>query len=410
MTENSSNFITFNIVSTGVMVEGFEAAVVTENLKQKLRLPPAHAQAFFEKPRILKKGMMKADAEKFSEKLASLGVETTLEKVEPKLNKPAVGLTLEPLDDEEAPPAAPADSAEPASPVETGADALMRCPRCDHEQTVSEQCENCGVWFHKLNPAQDSSDSEADEVDGASTAGPVAGAAAGLAANAAVDVDEDLVEEEDNLNAKAIAAAAGAAVVGALVWKIIAVSFGYEVGLVAWAIGGAVGFVAASMGSRGMQAGIVCGVLAFGAIALGKYWAAQAVIDEVQQGISEVLGDDTDVGDWYQEFVEDAQVLRGVSDSDASIRQYMVDRGYTEAVNADAVTSEELSEFREVFEPDLRNFDPEQSDSEAWKEIAFGELSDLSAMDVMLDGLGALDILFLLLGVGTAFRLGSRMD
>ena len=49
MTENSSNFITFNIVSTGVMVEGFEAAVVTENLKQKLRLPPAHMPRPFSK-------------------------------------------------------------------------------------------------------------------------------------------------------------------------------------------------------------------------------------------------------------------------------------------------------------------------------------------------------------------------
>lgn len=195
------------VVSTGAMVDGFETAIVRTNLEQKLRLSPLQAQAFFEKPRVLKKGLLKTDAEKLSGQLAKLGIETTFEKIEPRLNKPKVGLSLEPRDDDEQ---SPTEQAEPTT------DQPMRCPHCDQEQPRSEQCASCGVWFHKL-PQPPVATPEAAESIGTSLTGTGSGAAAGLSAGAAAEADDDPVEHE-HLSAKSIATAVGAVLLGAIDW------------------------------------------------------------------------------------------------------------------------------------------------------------------------------------------------
>lgn len=174
------------------------------------------------------------------------------------------------------------------------------------------------------------------------------------------------------------------------------------------------GFAAASAGSRGVKAGVICGVLAFVAIGLGKYWTAQVAIDEVQEAMAQVLGDDSQVDDWYAEVAEDARIYRAGSGSDEFVRQFMVDRDYTDATRASDVSNEELREFREYSEPELQSFSANSPDVNTWKteamDQAFGEFDQISTTEIMIDSLGVLDILFLLLGVGTAYRLGSRMD
>ncbi len=384
-----STYVTFNVVSTGEIAEGFSEAAVQDTLRTRLRLGAEQAEAFFSKRRILKKGLMKVDAEKFSGQLAKLGIVCEIVKVEPRINQPTVGLELVPQDPD--PDVAP----EAAAKSEPNPGKMMVCPRCGHEQAVAEQCENCGVWFHKLEPEQ--------PVDGdADRANPLR--------SDAQSANDAEASAEDSLNPIAIAAAAGAGLVGALAWKWIAVTFGYELGVVAWGIGGAVGFAAASAGSRGVKAGIICGMLAFAAIGMGKYWAAKAVIDDLKEVVGTTILSEDGLGAIYDEYAEDARIFRAGSGSDEFVRQFMVDRGYTEAARASAISDAELRDFREYTEPGLRDFTEEQPDTDAWATEAIAEFEGISATEVMMEGFGVLDVLFLLLGVGTAFRLGSQME
>lgn len=398
-----SNFITFNVVSTGERVEGFDAPTVRATLEGPMRLPPAQAEKFFDKRRILKKGLMQAEAEKICRRLAKLGIVTEIEKVEPRLNKPIVGLELEPVDDEEVPPAAGPENDQGSTPQSPSASGTMSCPKCGQEQAASEQCTQCGVWFHKIEQATPSTPE----------AGLAQGAVASMAAGASIDID-DVDEDEDlpeeNVNLKAMGAAAAAALVGALVWKFVAVAFGYELGVIAWGIGGAVGFAAASLGSQGMKAGVICGLLALAAIGLGKYWATEAAIGEIRDVMTQVLGDQDTVDELFDEYVEDARIFKSGSGSDEFVRQFMVDRAYTEETNPAAISNEELQDFREYNEPDLRQYDPSQSDADGWATLALGEAGSLSTTEIMLDSLGFLDLVFLFLGVGTAFKLGRGLE
>ncbi|MCA9003544.1 MAG: hypothetical protein KDB61_16590, partial [Planctomycetes bacterium] len=67
------------------------------------------------------------------------------------------------------------------------------------------------------------------------------------------------------------------AILGAIVWAAIAAYTGYEIGWVAWGVGGAVGLGAFMMEGRGAMSGIVCGVLAVVAILAGKFMALHAI-------------------------------------------------------------------------------------------------------------------------------------
>lgn len=68
--------------------------------------------------------------------------------------------------------------------------------------------------------------------------------------------------------------AATAALIGAIVWAAVAIVSDYELGILAWAIGGLVGYaVAGKAMCRGISAQIISAGAAFCGIALGKYFA-----------------------------------------------------------------------------------------------------------------------------------------
>jgi phosphate/sulfate permease len=94
-------------------------------------------------------------------------------------------------------------------------------------------------------------------------------------------------EEEDSFAIGSLVLPVVAAIVGAFVWQLIAVAFGYELGLVAWGIGGAVGMAAAMAGGRGTGIGIVCSLLALMAIFGGKHMTMASY----QSDIVELFGE-----------------------------------------------------------------------------------------------------------------------
>ncbi len=393
------------VVTTGHILEGFDPADVRKHLVTALRLKPDQAERFFEKSRVVKKGLSQASADKLCSQLAKLGVAA-------ELRSPAAPVTSPPVEPTPAPQREPGavpsqleivDYESNASPRQ----ATIECPNCQHVQAKAEQCESCGVWFHKFDPS-------AAPVAPVSTSEMVPGVGAdSQAADSTVEtVSYSDASEQGALSPVAIAAAAVAALLGAWVWKFVAVSFEIEFGLIAWGIGGAVGFAAASAGSRGVQAGVVCAILAFGAIVLGKYWAYSAFVDQVQDAIAEVMAvaGDEELYSYFEEGVEEAQVFVNGSGSDDFVRRFMVERGYTDATDPSRVSAAELADFREYTEPVLREMAAGSQDFEEWQASSVEAFDQISPWAMMREDFGVLDIVFALLGIGTAFRLGSRTN
>ena len=386
---------TYNVVTTGQILDGFDPADVRERLVSVLRLKPEQAEHFFEQRRVVKKGISWASADKICGQLATLGVGAEIQNPAPPV---------------EAPPAEPKLSLqEPALEiVQDEAEAspkagTIECPNCGHVQAKSEQCENCGVWFHKF-------ESSAAPVQPVGAPPAMAAAAVPAAETAVETVQSSTVIEESSINLVAIGAAAAAALVGAWIWYFVAVTFEFEFGLIAWAIGGAVGFAAASAGSRGVQAGVVCAMLALGAIVVGKYWAYSAFVDQFQDAIASVSEFDQEMHDYYEEEMQDARMLVRGSGSDDFIRRFMVERGYTDASDPARVSDEELEYFREYVEPELRAMAESRPDFEEWQASSVAALDEISPWEMMRADFGVLDIIFAFLGIGTAFRLGSQSD
>lgn len=384
----------YRVVTTGQILEGFDPDEVRKHLVSVLRLEPAQAERFFEKPRVLKKDATWASADKICSQLATFGVSAEIQRAAATVaSQPAEAKRA--LQDE---PALELVQDEPDASSQKG---TLECPNCQHVQAKSEQCESCGVWFQKLEPS--AALTQPINV-------PKAMPAAALQANDGTVVSSNVAAEEGSLSPAAIAAAAVAALIGALVWKFVAVTFEYEYAFIAWAIGGAVGFAAAMTGSRGMQAGVVCAVLAFGSIALGKYWAYSAFVDQFQDAISGAMELDEEMYDYFDEQMEDARLFVEGSGSDNFVRRFMVERDYTYETNAADISEAELADFREYVEPELRDMAQNAPDYEEWQADSVEMLDELSIWAMMREDFGLFDILFIFLGVGTAFRLGSQWD
>ena len=197
------------------------------------------------------------------------------------------------------------------------------------------------------------------------------------------------------------------ALVGAWIWKIIAVVFNYELGLIAWAIGGMVGYAALAMGSRGQLCGIVCAVLALVSIMGGKFMAVGDLLEqELDMLAAQVASEE------YQAVLKEQETAARYYvqevNSDEDLRAFMVDYGYSEQYSPDLVAPHEIEDFRTNVAPMLDDMADGDFDMAAWIRRSFEkEMENVSTWDLVKDSLGLMDIAFLFLGVATAFKLGS---
>ena len=197
-----------------------------------------------------------------------------------------------------------------------------------------------------------------------------------------------------------------------MVWKFVAVTFEYEFGFIAWGIGGLIGFVAASMGGRGLVVGVLCALLAAGSILGGKYMA----VDAFRTDLVEMLSSGGELGlDEFDEELDfvldeiktDARAFASLGQDELSLRKFMIDHNYSEAYEPHAVSAEELEMFREFDQPNLLWIAQNDPTYQEWIQHSMGIMEDMSVVDTVKTSFGLFDILFLLLGVVTAFRLGS---
>jgi len=392
---------TYHVVFTGVLAGGYEKADVTNAFAALFKISPDKAAVFIKGRRTVKKDLPLKQAQVFQQKLESIGM-----KVELEMQAPAImELSLEPIESEaEAAAVAPANVV--ATPLAASIEQPFCCPKCGLEQERGEQCVECGVFMHKIAVQQTR--------DGGSRFHPEEAYDAPEEGKSAQDLHQRDVTELSSggaLNVKALSAAAAAAFGGALVWKFIVIAFSYELGLIAWGIGGLVGFVAASLGARGDTSGAICGVLALLAIMGGKYMATAELRDQWQEELQATMQGE-DMRPVYEEEMRVAQDYTLNVKDDTSLKGFIVEWGYSEAIESSDVTQEDIDIFKQDYAPYLESLAAENPTFEQWSSSSSlnNALTDVSTLDVVTGSLGLMDVIFLFLGIGTAYRLGRGAE
>ena len=203
-----------------------------------------------------------------------------------------------------------------------------------------------------------------------------------------------------------------AGLLGAAVWAGIAYQFNYEIGWIAWLIGGVVGFAVGAAGGLGNAAGLFACVITVLAICGGKI---TVVYIETGQYLEEVLASKVTV-ETYNELQEDARLFAQVR-SPAEYPRFMVERDYTEAGSPAEVTREEVASFESEDVPMLREFQTDAPSYEDWQADHMETLpavksalrSQFSYWEMLKASLGLFDIVFFILAVTTAYRVPISM-
>jgi hypothetical protein len=203
--------------------------------------------------------------------------------------------------------------------------------------------------------------------------------------------------------------AVGAAVLCGFLWQQLALTLDYELGIVAWLVGAAVGLAGALAGSRGVLAGITCAVLVLIAIAAGKYLTYYAY----QERLAFAWGEQ---GVWageegrarFEKIQVDAELLLELDGSDTALRYFVFERNYSDAPDLADVTDGDVAEFHKSDETDLSWISTEDPSFDQWRLRMKSKIAKFPPLHLLVDKLGVLDAIFLLLGLITAYRLGAR--
>jgi hypothetical protein len=199
----------------------------------------------------------------------------------------------------------------------------------------------------------------------------------------------------------ALAGAGIAGVLGAVVWAVVACTTGFEIGYLAWGVGALVGFAAYALGGRGQVAGLSCAAIALGAILLGKTFAIQHLLGESM------------LDQAYTFLLPQAEAYVGL-ESERDIPRFMVEHEYTAATDPSSVPNEEVALFKAMTAPVLDDLGTHRPSLEEWKERPlvqeyFGAApTDGMVMEILWASLGPIDLIFALLGIGTAYRVCMR--
>lgn len=393
---------TYHVMTNGQLMDGHEVEAVQQAFAELFKVPLEKAQKVVGRKTVLKKGLDLKSAKAYQKRLESIGLGIQLKEQKP-VPKPSMTLTLEPIEKEanrdntNETDSAPMTSSQAESLSFTGqstspSNTTITCPKCNLEQPKSEQCQGCGVFFNKLQ----------------STAVPNVSSPSEQQDQGTAPFQSAILGTTPELDIKSIGAACGAAFAGALLWKIIAVSFNYEFGMIAWLIGGMVGFAAVLTGAHGEKAAGMCAVLALLAILGGKYMAFETYKDNFNQVIEEEL-DEESLQEMYEEELVAARQYQELDTDEQSKRQFMVDFGYSESYEPEDVTSEEIAFFDEYEAPTLSDLALYEPPFEEWKNVYLvGMVNNISTIDLIKEDFGFLDALFIFFGVSTAFQLVYR--
>lgn len=197
---------------------------------------------------------------------------------------------------------------------------------------------------------------------------------------------------------RAFTLAGMAALLGAVVWGAVAYYGHIETSYLAWGIGVFVGFAAIKAGGHGNLVGLGAGVLTLLSIGTGKQIAFRL---SSQQQIDRFVEEHATAAA-HAERVKDAADWLALGD-DPQPEQV---RTFAEQHGFDLTTP---AEFAAGIGATLQRFAEQKPSLEQWQEHVRDRLAaDLSFADYLRDDFHPFDILFVLLGIASAFGLVSN--
>ena len=413
------------IITTGKTVAGFSADQVSANLSKLLKTSLDKAKHISTRRCKLKEGLSLEAAKNYHAKLSCIGVEVEIKRQKPKI-KPsnlslepmvsesvnatagseqasadikASNLTLEPMNEHQSADSNGYARSKDLAKEKTVSPIDHHCPKCGAPNQTEEQCSECGVYINKVLARSDPSNDQ--DVKPRKSAQKLT---SGINAHEGQESD---IGVYNGLNSKAIAIGIAVAILGAWLWRFIALTFGFELGLVAWLVGGAIGFCVALSGTRGENVGIACAVLASLAILGGKYLVATGFQTQIAAVFSEEIFADSLQYAYDEEVSLAERFISAKEQEDAGIRTFMVDYGYSFADSSERVSDAEFSDFMTHSAPRLTEIAETGMSFTDWQASMVDVTESYSSWDIYTSSFGWLDALFLFLGVGTAYRLGK---
>jgi len=198
-----------------------------------------------------------------------------------------------------------------------------------------------------------------------------------------------------------------AAVIGAAIWAGIAYGTGYEIGWIAWILGGMVGFGIRLGGGRGPTAGALAAILAVLAICGGKILTVNLTLPgAIEEEFAAELSTES-----YDAIIRNANDFSALTSEDQHA-SFMVSHGYTEAMDPGQVSSVEMAMFREQEVPFLQTMKDNPPGYENWKSEQVKTMTTLvkqqfTLWDRLKATLGLMDIIFFALGLATAYQVAA---
>ena len=208
---------------------------------------------------------------------------------------------------------------------------------------------------------------------------------------------------------KGVVAGVVAGIIGAALWAIIAAVTGFEIGWLAWGIGAGVG-AGVAWGSEGSPAtGILAVIIAVVAILAGKFISVEIVIAKEMGVANEEIA---------QQFENDEYLISWLADE--VINDY-IDEGknisWPAGVDPDEAAAEsdyppKIWAVAQQKWNAMSDEEKEQHKNDVAEQVRqnMQDYAESVKTDGFLASFGVIDIVFFVLAIGTAYKVGARED
>ena len=185
---------------------------------------------------------------------------------------------------------------------------------------------------------------------------------------------------------------------GSAVWALLVIYAHYEIGLLAWGIGGAIGAAMLFAKARGNLLAVFAGALALLSIGTGKHMAFRTLVRE------ELTKRQT-----LEQTAEGLDGLRTLSETWAKLGSAPTDEQIRDFVKEHQLDVADVKEFRADVVPELQWFLDTKPTLEQWRSRAVDSMMEhASFVDYLKADFQPADILFAFLGIATAFGMVSK--
>lgn len=185
---------------------------------------------------------------------------------------------------------------------------------------------------------------------------------------------------------------------GAAVWALLVVYAHYEIGLLAWGIGGAIGAAMLFAKARGTLLAVFAGALALLSIGTGKHMAFRTLARE-----------ELTKRQALEQTAEGLDGLRTLSEAWGKLGSAPTDEQIRDFVKEHQLDVTDVMAFRAEVVPELQWFLETMPNLEQWRSrVVDSRMEHVSFVEYLKRDFHPADILFAFFGIATAFGMVSK--